>query len=63
MCTKNLDDMIYSSWDMERDGLKLAILDNFLALLLFTPLKTRKIKILKKWKKSLEKLSFYTSAP
>ena len=30
---------------------------------LFTPLKTQKIKILKKWKKLLEILSFYSSVP
>ena len=29
----------------------------------FTPLSTRKIKILKKWKNHLEMSSFYTSAP
>ena len=29
LCTKNLNDMIYSSWNIERDGLKLVILGNF----------------------------------
>ena len=30
MCTKNLDDMIYSSWDIEFDRLKLLILGQFI---------------------------------
>ena len=30
MSTNNLDDMIYSSWDIERDRLKLLILGQFL---------------------------------
>ena len=30
LCTKNLDDMIYSSWDLECDRLKLVILGHFL---------------------------------
>ena len=30
LCTKNLDDMIYSSWDIERDRLKFEILGHFL---------------------------------
>ena len=50
MCTINENHMIYGSWDMERDG------QNFLsfwtAFCPFTPLTTRKIKILKKWKKN-----------
>ena len=59
MCTMNDNHMIYGSWDMKRDG------QNFLSFWTiffpFTPIKTRKIKILKKWKKSLKILSFYTS--
>ena len=53
-------DVWYGSWDMEHDG------HDFLSLwtifCLFTPL-TQKIKILKKWKKNLEILSFYTCVP
>ena len=30
LCTKNLDDMIYSSWDIEGDRLKFEILGHFL---------------------------------
>ena len=46
LCTKNHDDMIYSSWDIECDRLKLAIMDHFLPF--YCPLKTQKMKILKK---------------
>ena len=52
---------MYSSWDIECDR------HNFLSFWTifcpFTPLTTRKIKILKKWKKYLEISSFYTSVP
>ena len=34
LCTKNLYDMIYISWDKERDRLKLVIFGHFFALLL-----------------------------
>ena len=47
---QNLNDMIYSSWDIEQNRLKLIILGHFLPLL--PPLTTKKIKILKKWKKA-----------
>ena len=57
LCTKNLDDMIYGSWGKEQDGLELVILSYFLPF--YNP-KNPKIKILKKWKKLLEKSSFYT---
>ena len=57
LCTKNLDDMIYGSWGKEQDGLELVILGYFLPF--YNP-KNPKIKILKKWKKLLEKSSFYT---
>ena len=60
-CTINDNHMMYGSWDMKRDR------QNFLSFwtvfCLFTPLTTQKIKILKKWKKHLEILSFYTSVP
>ena len=52
--------MIYSSWYMERGRLKLPNLGHILP---FYPLKTRKIKILKKWKNLLEISSFYTCVP
>ena len=55
LCTKNLD-MIYSSWDIERDGQKLVILGHFLHF--FSP----KIP-LKKILKMLEISSFYSSVP
>ena len=50
MCTKNLDDMIYSAWRIEHDGLKLAIYGHFLP---FNFPKTQKIKILKNSKNYL----------
>ena len=49
MCTINENHVMYGSWYMECDD------QNFLSIwtifCTFTPLKTRKIKILKKWKK------------
>ena len=51
--------MMYGSWDMECDRF-------FLTLTVFcpfTPLTTWKIIILIKWKKQLERLSFYTCVP
>ena len=33
LCTKNLDDMIYSSWNIESDRLKLVIMSHFLPFL------------------------------
>ena len=48
LCTKNLDDMIYSSWDIEWQT-EIGNYESFFALLF--PLKTQKIKILKKFKK------------
>ena len=60
MCTINYNHMMYGSWDTECNR------HNFLSFwtifCLFTPLKTWKIKIWKKWKKCLE-ISFYTSVP
>ena len=50
MCTLNDNNMMYGSWDMECDR------QNFMSFWTifcpFTPLKTRKIKILKNWKKN-----------
>ena len=60
-CTKNHDHMLYCSWDMVHDGCNYF---SFWAIFCpFTPLTTRKIKILKNWKKHLEILSFYTCVP
>ena len=61
MCTINESHMMYGFWDMECNR------QNFLSFWTvscpFTLLTTQKIKILKKWKKHLEILSFYTSIP
>ena len=61
MRTINDNHRMYGSWDMEHDR------HNFLSFWTifcpFTPLKAQKIKILKKWKKYLQILSFYTSVP
>ena len=61
MCTINDNHTMYGSWDMKCDG------QNFLSFwtifCTFIPLTTRKIKILKNWKKHLEISSFYTSVP
>ena len=48
-CTKNHNHMIYCSWDMERDRIFYFLLFRTI-FWLFIPLKTQKIKILKKWK-------------
>ena len=53
--------MMYCFWDMERGKENFCF---FWAIFCpFTPLTTQKIRILKKWKKGLEILSFYTSVP
>ena len=61
MYTINDNHMVYGSWDIEHDG------QNFLSFstifCYITPLTTQKIKILKKSKKKMEILSFYTSVP
>ena len=49
---------MYGSWDIEHN--RHNILSSWTIFCPFTPLKTQKIKILKKWKKCL-KISFYTS--
>ena len=61
ICTINNNHMMYVSWDMECD--RQNFLSFWIAFCSFTPLRTQKIKILKKWKKHLEILSFYTSLP
>ena len=51
-CTKNYDQMMYSSLDMVHDRCNYFL---FWAIFCpFTPLIAQKIKILKKWKKTLE---------
>ena len=57
LCTKNLDDMICSSWNIECDILKLVIMGHFLPFYHSAP--TWKIRILKKWKELLEISSLY----
>ena len=48
LCTKNLYDMIYNSWDKDRDRLKLVILGHFLPFYPRpSPLKSTKVKF---WK-------------
>ena len=63
MCTKNLDGMIYNSWDIWRARLQLVILGYFLTSPSpSVPLKLEKSEFKKKWKKLLE-ISFYTCVP
>ena len=61
ICTINYSHMMYGSWGMECNG------QNFLSFWTifcpFTPLTKQKIKILKKRKKCMEILSFYTGVP
>ena len=61
MRTINDSHLMYGSWDMKCNR------QNFLTFWTifcpFTPLTIRKIKILKKWNKVLEILSFYTCVP
>ena len=67
MCTINDSHMMYGSWDMDCNEQNFCHFRPFFALLpppppsAPPPLTTRKIKILKKWIKCLEILSFYTS--
>ena len=58
MCTINGNHMMYSSSDMMHD--RQNVLSFWTIFCPFTPLWTQKIKILEKWNKSLETLSFYT---
>ena len=59
-CTKNYDHMLYCSWDMACDRCNHF---SFWAIFCsFIPLTAPKIKILKKWKKTL-KISFYICVP
>ena len=61
MRTINENQIMYGSWDMEHDRHNFFSLRTILCP--FTLLTTQKIKILKKWKKSLEISSFHTSVP
>ena len=62
MCTINDNHMIYGSWAMEHD--RQIFLSFWITFCPFTPpLKTRKINILKKWKKHLQRSWFYTNVP
>ena len=61
MCTINDSHVRYGSRDMECN--RQNILSFRTISCLFTPVTTPKIKILKKWKKSLQILSFYTGVP
>ena len=54
-CTIHENQMMYGSWDMERDG------QNSLSFwIIFSTLTTRKIKILKKWKMSGDIIVLHT---
>ena len=61
MCTIHDNHMMYGFWDMERDGQY--FLSFWTVFCSFIPLTTRKIKLLKKWKKNLTMSSFYTNVP
>ena len=58
MCTMNENNMMYGSWDIRHD--KQSFLSFWIISCPLIFLTTWKIKILKKWKKRLKILSFYT---
>ena len=58
LCANNLHDMIYSSWDMEYDRLKMVIMGHFLP---FYPLKNPKNQNFEKT--NLDMSVFYTYVP
>ena len=60
MCTKNHDHMVYSSWCM---GATHNFLSFWVIFCPFIPLTNQKAKILKKYKKTREILSFYICLP
>ena len=62
LCTKNYDQMMYSSWDMVCDKCN-CYFSLWAIFRPITPLTAQKIKILKKRKKHLEISSFYISVP
>ena len=59
--TKNYDHMVYCPREIAHD--RCNYFSFWASFCPFTPLKTQKIKISKKWKKHLEILSFYTCVP
>ena len=64
MCTINDNHMMCGSWDSKRNGPNVLLFWTIFCP--FTPpppLTTQKIKITKKWKKTLNILSFYKSVP
>ena len=61
MCTKNYDQMMYSSWDMVRD--RCSYFSFWAIFCPFTPVTAQKIKILEKWRNRLEISSFYIRVP
>ena len=61
LCTTNGNHMVYGSWDTESN--RQNFLSFWTSFFPFTRLATQKSKILKKWKKRLEILSFYTCVP
>ena len=60
-CTINDNHMMYYSWGMKHDRELFVILDYFLNF--YPPSNLKNHKILKKWKKCLEILQFYTYVP
>ena len=62
-CTKNHHHMLYCSFDMACNGCNCYFLHFWAIFCPFTSLTPRKIKIKKKWKKSLQISSFYNSVP
>ena len=61
MCTINDNHMIYGSWDINCN--RQIFLSSWAIFCLFTHLTARKMEISKKWIKSLEISSLYTSVP
>ena len=60
--TKNHDNMLYCYWDMLSDGCN-CYFSFWATFCPFSPVRTQKMNISKKWKKHLEMSSFYTCAP
>ena len=61
MCTKNYDQIMYSSWDMVCDGCN--YFSSLAIFCSFTAATVQKIKILKKWKNCLQISSLYIDVP
>ena len=55
--------MIYRSWEIEHNGLKLVSLGHFCPFILLKPKKKKKIKTLKQWKKLRLEISFHSHVP